>query len=210
MVSSLPLPTTLNGVQVLFNGSPAPLYYADPNQINFQVPMGAPQSGTADLQVLEAATGRILGDTTVSMNASIPGLFTQSATGSGTVAALNQDNTVNGPTNPAVQGSVLQIFGTGQGYIPGAPPDGTATPGPLSTPNAPFVIIGTERVDGSAILYSGLAPGLVGVWQVNVQIPLDVITLPTSPTQVIVDLNSIPSGGGGLGRPVYVYVKQRP
>jgi uncharacterized protein (TIGR03437 family) len=144
------------------------------------------------------------------MNASIPGLFTQSATGSGTVAALNQDNTVNGPTNPAVQGSVLQIFGTGQGYIPGAPPDGTATPGPLSTPNAPFVIIGTERVDGSAILYSGLAPGLVGVWQVNVQIPLDVITLPTSPTQVIVDLNSIPSGGGGLGRPVYVYVKQRP
>lgn len=210
VVNSLPLPTTLNGVQVLFNGSPAPLYYADPNQINFQVPMAAPQSGTADLQVLEAATGRILGDTTVSMNPSIPGLFTQTATGSGTVAALNQDNTVNGPTNPAVQGSVLQIFGTGQGYIPGAPPDGTATPGPLSTPNAPFVIIGIDRVDGSAILYSGLAPGLVGVWQVNVQIPLDVITTPTNPTQVIVDLNSVPSGGGGLGRTVLVYVKQRP
>ena len=47
--SALPLPTQLNGVQVLFNGSPVPLFYADPNQINFQVPIGAPQSGTADL-----------------------------------------------------------------------------------------------------------------------------------------------------------------
>jgi uncharacterized protein (TIGR03437 family) len=69
--------------------------------------------------------------------------------------------------------------------------------------------VGTDLVDGSAVQYSGLAPGLVGVWQVNVQIPLDVITTPTNPTQVILDLNSVPSGGGGLGRPVLVYVKQR-
>jgi uncharacterized protein (TIGR03437 family) len=206
---ALPLPTTLNGVQVLFNGTPTPLFYAGPNQINFQVPMSAPQSGTADLQVLEAATGRLLGDTTVGMNTVAPGIFTQAANGSGAGAVLNQDNTLNTQTNPAVQGSVIQIFATGQGYIPGAPPDGTATPGPLSTPTKPFVIVGTELVDGSAVQYSGLAPGLVGVWQVNVQIPLDVITTPTSPTQIILDLNSVPSGGGGLGRPVLVYVKQR-
>jgi len=56
--STLPLPTQLNGVEVLLNGSPVPLFYADPNQINFQVPMGAPQTGTADLQVFQPSTGR--------------------------------------------------------------------------------------------------------------------------------------------------------
>jgi sugar lactone lactonase YvrE len=56
--AALPLPVQLNGIQVLFNGLPVPLFYADPNQINFQVPMGAPASGTADLQVMEVATGR--------------------------------------------------------------------------------------------------------------------------------------------------------
>ncbi len=43
--TTLPLPTRMNGVEVLFNGAPVPLFYADPNQINFQVPMEAPQSG---------------------------------------------------------------------------------------------------------------------------------------------------------------------
>jgi uncharacterized protein (TIGR03437 family) len=205
---SLPLPTTLNGVQVLFNGAPAPLFYAGPNQINFMVPIGAPQSGLADVQVMEASTGRLLGDTTVGMNIVAPGIFTQAANGIGAAAALNQDNTLNSQTNPAVQGSVIQIFATGQGYIPGAPADGAASTA-LSTPVRPFVIVGIERVPDSAVQYSGLAPGLVGVWQVNVQIPLDVITTPTNPTQVILDLNSVPSGGGGLGRPVLIYVKQR-
>ena len=114
----LPLPTTLNGVQVLFNGSAVPLFYADPNQINFQVPIGAPQSGTADMQVVEAATGRLLGETPVVMNAANPGIFTQAGNGSGAAAAMNQDNTLNSQTNPAVQGSIITIYATGQGFIP--------------------------------------------------------------------------------------------
>src|ERR1019366_8173939 len=63
--NALPLPTQLNGVSVLFNGTAVPLFYADPNQINFEVPNGAPQSGFADLQVMDIATGRTLGDTSV-------------------------------------------------------------------------------------------------------------------------------------------------
>ena len=43
----------------------------------------------------------------------------------------------------------------------------------------------------------------------NVRIPSDTITLPGNPTQVIIDMNSVPSGGGGLGRVVVqIYVKQ--
>jgi uncharacterized protein (TIGR03437 family) len=208
--NGLPLPVQLNGIQVLFNGSPVPLFYADPNQINFQVPMGAPQTGTADVQVVQVATGRVLGDTTVAMAAALPGFFSQAGNGSGAAAALNQDNTLNSQTNPALQGSVITLFGTGQGYIPGAPADGSVSNAPLKTPQEPVLIMGTGPVPAANIQYSGLAPTLVGVWQINVQIPDTVITLPTNPTQVVAILNNTPSGGGGLGRAVIIYVKQKP
>jgi uncharacterized protein (TIGR03437 family) len=198
----------LNGIQVLFNGAPVPLFYADPNQINFQTPMSAPQSGTADLQVIETATGRVLGDTTVLMNDVNPGLFTQAGNGSGAAAALNQDNTLNSQTNPAVQGSVIQLFGTGQGFIPGAPPDGNASAGPLPTARRPSVFIGTGFVPDENIKYAGLAPRLVGVWQVNVEIPNTVITLPNAPTHVLLIQGSTASADAT--RQVIIYVKQRP
>jgi len=208
--STLPLPTQLNGVEVLFNGSPVPLFYADPNQINFQVPMAAPQTGTVDVQVLQPATGRILGDTTIGMNPALPGFFAQAGTGIGAASALNQDNTPNSQTNPAVQGSVIQLFGTGQGYIAGGPPDGSASTGPLPTPQVPALIMGAGFVPPANILYSGLAPSLVGVWQVNVLIPDSVITTPTFPTQVVAFLGNSPaSGGGGIGRELIIYVKQK-
>jgi uncharacterized protein (TIGR03437 family) len=208
--STLPLPTQLNGVEVLFNGSAVPLFYADPNQINFQVPTGAPQTGTADVQVVQIATGRVLGDTTVGMNTAVPGFFSQAGNGFGAAAALNEDNTLNSQGNPAAQGSVIQLFGTGQGFIPGGPPDGSASTGILQTPTVPAVIMGTGFVPAANIKYSGLAPNLVGVWQVNVLIPDSVITTPTFPTQVVAFLgNSPPSGGGGIGRPLTIYVKPK-
>jgi len=207
--TALPLPTTLNGVQVLFNGSPVPLFYADANQINFQVPNGAPQSGTADLQVKDVATGRILGDTTVLMTNGLPGLFASSGTGIGALAALNQDGTVNSQTNPAAQGTIITLFGTGQGYLPAAPPDGNIANGQVPTVAPPVMIMGTAPVPGANITYSGLAPTLVGVWQINVKIPDTVITQPNSPVQVVILWDSIFSGGGGLGRLQEIYVKQK-
>jgi uncharacterized protein (TIGR03437 family) len=207
--TALPLPRQLNGLQVLFNGAPVPLFYADPNQINFQVPMGAPQSGFADLQVVEIETGRVLGETALQMNNVLPGLFTQAGNGSGAAAALNQDNTVNSQTNPAVQGSIITLFGTGQGFISGAPDDGDVSGKPLQTERAPTVIMGTGPIPDANIKYAGLAPTLVGVWQLNLLIPDTVITLPNNPTQVIVLQNSVPSGGGGFGRAVIIYVKAK-
>jgi uncharacterized protein (TIGR03437 family) len=208
--TTLPLSRQLNGIQVLFNGSPVPLFYADANQINFQVPNGAAQSGTADLQVTEIATGRTLGDTTVAMVPSSPGLFTQAGNGSGALAALNQDGTLNSQTNQAAQGSIITLFGTGQGYLAGAPPDGDISNSQVVTAVPPIVIMGTGPVPPENIKYSGLAPTLVGVWQINVEIPKTVVTQPNFATQVVVQWNSVLSGGGGLlGRPVQIYVKPR-
>jgi uncharacterized protein (TIGR03437 family) len=205
--SSLPLPTTLNGVQVLFNGTPVPLFYAGTDQINFQVPIGAAQSGTADLQVLEAATGRLLGDSTVEMTPVQPGLFTQAGNGSGAAIAVNTDGTLNTQTNPAIAGSIITLYGTGQGFVPGAPPDGQASTA-VQNPRPPTVFIFPDSVSSTGVKYAGLAPGEVGVWQINVQIPSDIITLATQPTWVIVFQDSVPSGAPTQGRGVEIYVKQ--
>ncbi len=205
---SVPLPFDLNGVQVLVNQTPAALFYAGPDQINFEVPSNAPRSGTADVEVLEKATGRVLGDTTVVMESVSPGIFTQKANGSGDGVIANQDATLNTSANPAAAGSIVTIYMTGQGYITGMPPDGDIPNAALKTPYTPTVYVGgADFVPPENILYSGLAPTLVGVWQINVRIPKDVISLPTAPVQVVVQVNSLVSGGGGSGRPVYIYVK---
>ena len=204
--TSVPLPKQLNGVEVLVNNTPAPLFYAGTDQINFEMPSNAPQSGTADLQAIEVATGRVLGDTTVAMYSVSPGIFTQQAIGSGPGVIANQDGTLNTQNNPAKDGSVVTIYMTGQGYITGMPADGDISNGPLSTPYTPTVYVGgANLVPPSGIRYSGLAPTLVGVWQINVQIPSDASPWRIVPPTSLSRQNSLPSGGPVLGRPVQIY-----
>lgn len=167
----VPLPRTLGDIRVLFNDEPAPLYYVSPAQINFLVPMKAPSSGSADIVVTQASTGQIFASVTAPMGPASPALFTSGSTGSGLVAALNQDNSVNTPASPAGRGEVIQLFGTGQGFVEGAPPDGELASGQTPTQERPRVWIEPDYVPEDHILYSGLAPGLAGVWQINVKIP---------------------------------------
>jgi len=168
----IPMPRRLADIEVLVNDQPVPLHFVSPGQINFLMPMNAPSSGTVNVLVQRPSTGQIFGYGRIEMAVASPGLFTANASGSGQLAALNQDNTVNGAGNAAARGSVVQLFATGAGFIPGAPPDGD-TPGgqQILTPEKPRVFIGTDFVPDSDVLYSGMAPGLIGVWQINFRIP---------------------------------------
>jgi uncharacterized protein (TIGR03437 family) len=199
--TQFPLPNTLADTQVLFNGKPTPLYYVSPQQINFVMPNGqnpgdVPVTGNADLEVIRPSTGQVLAAGSISMSSASPGILQLVFTGPLRQAAvLNQDNTPNGPSNPATRGSVIQIFATGAGFIPGAPPDGTPAQGPVPTPPPPpNVIIGACLVDdmactmesGEHITYSGLS-AYPGVWQLNVQIPMN--TAPGSQVPLVVGIN---------------------
>ncbi|MEP7273316.1 MAG: hypothetical protein ABI882_17585, partial [Acidobacteriota bacterium] len=87
--STLPLPTTLAGVQVFVRDSGgterlAPLFYVSPSQINFQVPLGA-SIGSATVTVFRDAV--TVGQGTVTVEAVAPGLFAANAAGLGVVAA---------------------------------------------------------------------------------------------------------------------------
>jgi len=191
--TSFPLPTTLADAQVLVSGNPAPLLFVSPGQINLPLPMGLPTGGTVDVQVVRSSTGQVYGIAEMSLNTASPALFTLTGTGSGQVAALNVvDGTVNSSKNPAARGQYVTIFGTGQGFVPNAPPDGQAATGPVSTPNLPQILLaGSLLVPDSGIQYSGLAPSLAGVWQINFQIPATAPTGGAVPIKVL--MNSIPS-----------------
>jgi uncharacterized protein (TIGR03437 family) len=184
----IPMATTLGDTQVLLNERPANLSFVSPSQINFLVPNDAPTSGTMEVQVVRPSTGQIIAAGTIQMAPTAPGFFSVASSGVGQLAAINQDNTVNGPANPALRGSVIALFGTGLGTVSGAPEPGVPPTGPVPGPT-PRVIVGTDFVPDDHIQYSGLAPGLIGVWQLNVRIPENLA--PSAAVRVAVVLNSL-------------------
>jgi uncharacterized protein (TIGR03437 family) len=85
---------------------------------------------------------------------------------------LNQDGSVNALENPAERGSVVVLFGTGEGQTEPAGQDGKIATEALPRPRLSLAVtIGGRPAD---VLYAGGAPGLVaGVIQINARVPAD-------------------------------------
>lgn len=166
----IPMPTVVADTRVLIGDRPAPIHFVSPSQVNFVVPKDTPTSGQVEVVVERPSTGQILASGFADLDVVAPAVFA-GAGGRGQVAALNQDNTVNSPSNPAPRGSIITIYATGVGSLPGAPNDGVPTADLVSTTGFLQVIIGTAAVPAGNIKFSGLAPGLISVWQINVEIP---------------------------------------
>jgi uncharacterized protein (TIGR03437 family) len=139
-----------------------------------------------------------------------PGLFTADGSGNGALAALNEDGTVNSPTNPIGRGKIVILFGTGMGVIPGAPPDGQAPTGPVAAPFPPRVVI-NNFVPDDHIVYAGLAPGLPGVWQLNVRVPqaVPVLTPDSTPIAAGVLVGTVPGNDININQRHLIYVKNQ-
>jgi uncharacterized protein (TIGR03437 family) len=183
--ATLPLPTTLGGVSVAVGGTAtyansawtysstgsvlAPLLYVSPTQINFQMPLGI-QGELVPIQITYPNGTNLL--TSVSAGTTDPGIFTLTSVPTGPGAVLNQDNSVNLGGNPAARGSVIQIFATGAGAT--TPSLASGSPAPASgsplvfTQVQPTVTIGGRN---AVVQFSGMAPGFVGVWQINAVVP---------------------------------------
>jgi uncharacterized protein (TIGR03437 family) len=168
------LATTIGGVQVLFNGIPAPMIYAGSGQVSAVVPYEMASISNPSVWIVYA--GQVSSAYQLNSAATAPGLFTAASSGSGQGAILNQDNSLNGPANPAAKGSVVQLYLTGEGQT--TPPGITGAitvatlPPPQVTP-APALPV-TVLIDRQSAFYkfAGEAPGLVaGMMQLNVQIP---------------------------------------
>lgn len=176
--ATAPFPPTLNGVTVLVNGKAAPLFAVSAGQVNALVPYST-QGPTATIVV---QNGTVSSNTvTIAVAPISPGIFSldQSGTGAGAV--------VHGPPNfgavtaasPATAGEFVSIFLTGMGAVNPAVTDGTAGgANPASATTLPasgncaagsFCVLVAGQP--ARVIFSGLAPGFPGLYQINIQIP---------------------------------------
>ena len=168
--SSLPLPASLLGSEVLVNGCPAtPLFAVDnvsgQQQINFQAPWEIAGQQVVAVQV--ANNGGISPMMGVPVLAEQPGIINFSSGGVTYGAILHADYSLASPTSPVTAGETVLIYGTGLGAVMTPQVDGNAANGE-STVAVPTVTIGGAP---AMVMFSGLAPGFVGLNQVNVMVP---------------------------------------
>jgi uncharacterized protein (TIGR03437 family) len=170
---SSPLPTSLGGLFLqFFDGTKAPLFFASESQLNFQVPWNR-FSGTSMGTSIVSVTVNDQTGPSMSMNISpyAPGIFSMNAQGTGQGAILDASYRLVDSSHPVRAGvDTVQIYCTGLGAVTNQPLTGTAAVSkPLSlTSTLPTVTIGGAP---ATVLFSGLAPGTVGEYQVNVLVP---------------------------------------
>jgi uncharacterized protein (TIGR03437 family) len=154
--SSVPLPTSLAGINVTLNGVPAPLYFVSPTQLNVQVPFEI-------VPVLANVTVTVNGqsDSQPAQIASVaPGIFT--------------DGRRIVPYTSGSPGDVLILYITGQGAVSPSVPTGAGPAAGSSIDQLPRPVQPVSVTIGGVnapVLFAGIPPGLVGVTQVNFQVP---------------------------------------
>jgi uncharacterized protein (TIGR03437 family) len=169
----LPLPTDLRGVSVTVNGVPAPLFaIANANgleQINLQIPFEV--TGQAKVSIVVTLPGAISDPVEVALQREQPGIFVMDPSTSAGAILHEADYALVSSSNAARRGEVVLIYATGLGPVRNAPATGRpASSSPLSeTTVTPTVTFGGATA--IEVPFSGLAPGFVGLYQVNVRIP---------------------------------------
>jgi len=168
------LPTRLSDVQVLCSGTMggrlvtvlAPLFYVSDTQLNVQVPNEFAGMGWVWMQVIvgETPSAPLLeilraADPAVFMVNSQPGVFFANSTTQVTAQ------------NPAKAGDILTLWATGLGAVETDVETGAPAATAVRARTTPKVTMG--GVD-APVLYAGLAPGFVGVYQINIQVPAKV------------------------------------
>ncbi len=170
-----PLPNMLGGTTVFLNGLRAPIFFASPGQLNIQIPWDLRSGTQASLTVRIGP--HISEPMMVPVSGFSPGLFSTESSGGGQGAilisgtgSLAAPSGVTPNSRPARKGEFLEVFATGLGRVNDAPASGeAAVANPLSETTAgPEVTIGGAAAD---VLFSGLAPGFIGLYQVNVRVP---------------------------------------
>jgi len=163
--SGLPLPRTLGNTKVTYGTVDMPLFYASPGQINAQIPFEASFSG----QFVVTVNGVARPPVSVSLSSTAPGIFTTTQDGKGPGAVLGPNGPVSAAA-PVARNDVVSLFVTGLGSVSPAGKTGEGAPSsPLS--NVSATMEATIGGVPATVLFAGLAPGFVGLYQVNVRIP---------------------------------------
>ena len=170
--SQTPLPTSLGGTTVTVGGRLAPLFAVvrvnGAEQINLLWPFetGVAQSASTAEVVIHNGSFRNT-PVAVRVGPAQPGIF---SSGPNPAILHGADNAIITAANPAQKGEVIVVFCTGLGAVQNPPASGDAASSTVLSPTvtAPSATVGGVSAD---VLFSGLAPGFVGLYQVNLLVP---------------------------------------
>lgn len=166
--TSLPLPIQLVDTTVFMAGLPLPLFYASDKQVNAQVPFTIAPNATYQLVVTRGNTLSL--PVGVDVAPSQPAVFTDTsvAANQGVIVVVRGKEQFEAkPASPASPGDTIMIFCAGLGVV-NPPVAAGALANGQPTVNVPMVTIGGLN---AAVNFSGLAPGYVGLYQINAVVP---------------------------------------
>lgn len=165
----IPLPTALGDSCLTVNGLPLPIIFVSPTQINAQMPYEA----TGQVTMVLRTPGGVSDNFNLVVKPAAPSVFRTGTAGPDTnLATIVRDtnNIIVTASNPVHRGDTLVIYLTGMGQTNPAMTAGLPSP---SDPPAIALISPKVDLGGTAlnVLYAGLTPGQVGVYQINVSVP---------------------------------------
>jgi uncharacterized protein (TIGR03437 family) len=177
IAGNTPLPNSMAGVAVTINGVAAPLYYVSPSQLNIQIPYETAAGAPAIISINN--NGQITSQS-FQLASAAPGIF------------IDQSGAVV-PNGPAVRGQIITVYVTGTGMLSPAISTGGAPPSTTAIADLPKPV---QKVDvtvagiSAPIQFVGNSFGLVGVTQINFQVPADA---PIGRQPVVVTIGGVPS-----------------
>jgi uncharacterized protein (TIGR03437 family) len=167
--SEVPLPTIINDSCLTVNGQPVHMMFVSPGQVNAQMPALA----SGNVALIMHTPGGVSNTFLLTVPVASPAVFLSGSAGDQTnlpTIIRWANGLVVTSTNPVHRGDILVMYLTGLGPV--NPPVKDGEPAPLdplsSTVSNPDVRIGGA---GAPVLFSGLVPGYVGLYVLNVSVP---------------------------------------
>jgi uncharacterized protein (TIGR03437 family) len=162
------LPLSLGSVSVSFSGGgltlPGHLHFVSPTQINVQIPWEYEGQSSVNMKVTYG--GYLFSNVfQVKLAPASPGSF----------GILDAKGGRVGPANSAQRGQAISVYANGLGPVDGHPASGEAAPTTqlLRCNSNPTVTVGSVP---ATVQFCGLAPGFVGLYQLNVLVPANAPT----------------------------------
>ena len=192
-----PFPLSLDGVELHINGSPVPIAGVSPTSISYPVPWDLPDA-PVDVEVWVASASTSPFVSGFEVGATAPSTFVNQPPGPFFLIAVHQDfSALISSTSPAQPGEIIHIYAKDLGPVNPAPPVGL--PAPLS-PLALLVpaiscIVNSDAelnaMDLANVLFVGLAPELLNVFQVDIRLPS---SFPGNPSRLLCQIGDPAEG----------------
>ncbi len=169
--ATVPLPTQLGSTSVIVSGTQLPLQYVSPGQINVVIPYN--MTVNTPLQLIVQRGNAISVPAPIAVFDTQPAILSTSGSGSGQGHIYKTDASGNAvladAASPAKAGDVLVIYTVGLGVV--TPAVKAGDPSPYPPANASGAVSVTIGGVPAKVVFAGLTPGGVGLYQVNVEVP---------------------------------------